>query len=139
MRGSAKTSAASYHEGRHSRTREGRGSMSDRWIVLGFYQDQNAANSALKQLRHQRLSHSVSIHHAADGRLTVSQFGLQKNLITRYKHWVVRNETLIAVQVRPHDLDPVLDLLRHNTGSLPITFAFHDEHRYAASREEEPL
>jgi cellobiose phosphorylase len=113
--------------------------MSDRWIVLGFYQDQDAANSALNQLRHQRLSHSVSIHHAADGRLTVSPFGLPKSLITRYIHQIVRNETLIAVQVRSHDLDPVLDLLRHNASSLPITFAFHDEPHYASSPDRELL
>src|SRR5579862_620310 len=113
--------------------------MSDRWIVLGFYQDHSAADCVLNQLRGRHLGRSVSIHRAQDGSITTSQRGLPKSLVARYKQWVVRNETLIAVRVRPHHLDNVLDLLRNNTGSLPITFAFHDEHRYLASSEKEPL
>src|SRR5579871_1409014 len=110
--------------------------MSERWIVLGFYQDLQAANSALKELRHQRFRRSGTIHHAADGRMMVSQFGVSNKLIARYKRWVVRNETLIVVQARPRDLDRVRELLRHGAGMLPITFAFHPGHVYVSSNEE---
>jgi cyclic beta-1,2-glucan synthetase len=113
--------------------------MSERWIVLGFYQDQSDADAVLQELQRQHLRGVVAIHHGADGGVTASRSGFPNRLTERYKHWVVRNETLIVVRARPRDLDRVRDTLRQGTASLPITFAFHAKHVYASALDPQLL
>lgn len=65
------------------------------------------------------------------------QWGISGNILSRYRRWVVRNETLIVVQVRPRDMERVLETLRQVPGSVPITFAFHPENILATQPKEE--
>ena len=73
------------------------GSAAERGIILGFYQDEEAANAAFKELRNQRHRRSAAIHHSSDGQITVDGdshlpgFGVSSALITRYNRWVTRN------------------------------------------------
>ena len=107
--------------------------MSERWIALGFYQNQNVAHSALKELRRHRLGRSTAIYHSPEGRVTTAYFGLPKPLVERFKRWVIRNETLIVVEARSRNLARVQEILRHGMGSQAVVFAFHEKHADAQS------
>jgi len=110
--------------------------MDERWIVLGFYQDRDDTDVAFKDLRLPHFRRSATIHHGADGVINVSRFGIAESHIARFRSWVVLSETLLVIEVRPRDLDRILDQLRHGPGSPPIVFAFHPKHVYDSSSIE---
>ena len=116
--------------------RESDGAVSERWIVMGFYQDRDVANSALAELRKQQFNRSASIHHSSDGAIVVSRGRIPNRLILMYQNWVVRNETVVVVQAPPMDLVRVKDILRTDVGSPPITFAFHPKHVYVSTEQD---
>jgi cyclic beta-1,2-glucan synthetase len=115
--------------------------MAESGIVLGFYQDREIAATVLADLHLGKYRTATAIHRSEDDRISVeSQGGLSANrersLIARYEPWVVRNETLILVRVPARAMGDVLDILRQNANSPPITFAFHPVHQFATEAEE---
>ncbi len=115
--------------------------MTERGIVLGFYQDRESATAVLVDLRKRSYRSAAVIHRAEDGMVSVESqrgmpTGVQRALLLRYQQWIVRKETLVIVRAPARDMGSVLDILRQNAGSLPITFAFHPVHKFASEAEE---
>ena len=115
--------------------------MTERGIVLGFYQDKAIAEAVLTDLKQSRYRNAVAIHRDENDRISVESQGgtrsaQQNSLITRYQRWIVRKETLVIVRVPARDLGGVLDILRQNAAAPPITFAFHPVHKFSSEAEE---
>ena len=115
--------------------------MTERGIVLGFYQDKEIAGAVLTDLHRSKYPNSTAIHCGADNSISVESrrgvsSGQQRSLVARYRRWVVRNETLIIVRVPAGEMGSILDILRRNAASPPITFAFHPVHQFATETEE---
>ena len=115
--------------------------MTERGIVLGFYQDKTIADAVLTDLHRGKFRSAAAIHRDANDRISLQNpqgipSGQQRSLIAQYQMWVVRNETLVIVQAPASDMGGVLDILRQNSDSPPITFAFHPAHKFASEAEE---
>jgi hypothetical protein len=115
--------------------------MTERGIVLGFYQDKAVAEAVLTDLQQRKYRSAAAIYRAKDDKISVvtgsgETSAQQRNLIARYQRWIVREETLVIVRVPVAEMGGVLDILRQNATSPPITFAFHPMHRFASEEEE---
>ncbi len=115
---------------------------------MGFYQDQEAARAVFQELMRRKHRGIAAISRNAEGRFTVEtasltsafpnplSHALSSERIAAYQGWVVRNETLLLVQVRARDMGSVLDLMRQNVSSPPTTFIFHPVHAFGNEAEE---
>ena len=115
--------------------------MTERGIVLGFYQDKAIAKAVLTDLKQGKYYNAVAIHRDENEKISVESQGgapsaQQHSLIVRYQRWIVRKETLVIVRVPAGDLGGVLDILRQNVTAPPITFAFHPGHKFSSEAEE---
>ncbi len=113
-------------------------------IVLGFYQDKAIAEAVLADLYRSKYRSAATIHRDENHKISVVyQSGVTshspRSLVARYQAWVVSKETLVIVQVPARDMGGVLDILRQNADSPPITFAFHPVHRFSSVADEAPL
>ena len=63
------------------------------------------------------------------------EFGIDPRVLSHYRQWLVTNETVVIVSVKPADMERTLDYMRRSEEEQPVTFVFYPEHRLSAIRE----
>lgn len=101
--------------------------MTEWQIALGFYQNPQTAEVVLKKLKKARLRRLAAIQRAHEGQLSIRLFGIPpfqipQKLLKRFERWVIRDETLIIVQVHASQVPQALKLLRHVESGHPLSF-----------------
>ncbi len=62
--------------------------------------------------------------------------GVDDRLLARLKHWILRDETAIVVEVKADDVAVVLDLMGRAEGGHPVTFVLHPQDDYRPKDED---
>jgi cyclic beta-1,2-glucan synthetase len=118
-------------------------------LAIAFYQDSNTAEAVFKKLEKHRFYSSALIAHHHDDRFQVKHNrlfpavnGVKPEIIKKFKRWVLRDETLIIVQLDSRDVHQVLNILRHVESGHPVSFllrAAMDETEQLRKIPREPL
>lgn len=99
-------------------------------IALGFYQNQNAAESALSALRRKGFNRSVSIHCSGHDHISINTnylYFISGKVLKRFKKSVLHNETLIIAEIKDNEGRQVLNILRSVESDHPITFLLRSD------------
>jgi cellobiose phosphorylase len=66
-------------------------------------------------------------------------FGVDGEIIARYKRWTFRGETALLIQTPNSQTGQVHQLIRDAVGGVPVSFVFHPTHTYQLPEEGTPL
>ena len=121
--------------------------MKTSWnIALGFYQSLKTAEEVLHKLKNAGLKRSAYIHCEHYGKISSKSNGIfcrvDASVLNRFKKLVIRDETLVIVQVHSKDVSRALSILRHVESGHPTSFLLRTgvaESQEKAELIKEPL
>lgn len=115
--------------------------MRQQTFALGFYQNVQTAENVLKTLRNKGFRRSASLTRTVDDHYLIDSFsmgfGLSRELLHRAKQWIIREETLVLVQIPREQVRKAINILRHVESGHPTSFLLYPE--ADEPREELPL
>ena len=121
--------------------------MKTSWnTALGFYQNLKTAEEVLNKLKKAGLKRSAYIHCGHYGKISSKGNGIfnrvDPSVLNKFKKLVIRDETLVIVQVHSEDVHRALSILRHVESGHPTSFLLRslpDESKEKAELVKEPL
>lgn len=118
--------------------------MKKSMLAMGFYQNPFTAQQVLKKLRKAGFRKSASIHNFYDGHYSIDAYtppfffvDISSEIINRYKQYVIRDETLVLVEIKQHETKEALRILRNVESGHPISFLLRPDIYSGHYREEE--
>ena len=107
--------------------------------ALGIYPSPQTARSVLKKLRKQGLKRVASIERSHEGLIIREIHGIGAEQLKHFEEWVIRDETLVIVQVHAAQVPLALKILRHVESGHPLSFLLRSPAFVTCATDKEAL